>query len=192
MTFSIRPARLEDIPQLETLIASSIRTLGAADYSSEQIEVALKGAFGVDTQLLKDETYFVVESNSSEKTQNSIIACGGWSFRKTLFGSDQHNARDASTLDPATDAAKIRAFFVAPEASRQGIGKALLAHCENEAIRHGFHKAELMATLPGVKMYSRLGYIGKEQILHQMTDAIAIEFVPMTKQLRVTDTNYEQ
>ncbi len=176
-TFSIRKATLVDQDFLKELIAQSIRTLGADVYSSEQIEAALKGAFGVDTQLIQDGTYFVVEQNGT------IVACGGWSFRKTLFGSNEHQERDPAELNPKIDAAKIRAFFVSPEYARQGLGKAILMRCEAEAKARGFRRAEMMATLPGIKLYSAMGYRGTEQILYQMTPELSIEFLPMSKSL---------
>jgi hypothetical protein len=118
MEFTLRTATLSDRPELEALIARSIRQLGAADYSTEQIEAALKGAFGVDTQLIADGTYFVAEA------QGRVVGCGGWSHRRTLFGGDAHARRDAGELDPAQDAARIRAFFVDPQAARlRGSGR---------------------------------------------------------------------
>lgn len=173
----VRVATLDDIPALETLIACSIRTLGAGDYTAAQIEAALRGAFGVDTQLIRDRSYFVVEENAERR----LVACGGWSRRRTLFGSDAREGRDAAELDPATDAARIRAFFVAPEAARQGIGTLLLEHCEAQARAHGFRRFELMATLPGVRLYAARGYRPGTPIRHRMTEDLTIEFVPMAK-----------
>ncbi|RPI77426.1 MAG: GNAT family N-acetyltransferase, partial [Desulfobacteraceae bacterium] len=119
MKYKIRKAELNDCPEIEKLIALSARGLSAQDYTPEQIEGALQGAFGVDTQLIKDGTYFVVEAGGL------LVGCGGWSKRKTLFGSDKRESRDPAELDPAIDPAKIRAFFVHPEWARKGIGRAL-------------------------------------------------------------------
>jgi len=174
-TFQVRTARDEDIPSLRALIARSIRELGAGDYRPEQIEGALRGAFGVDTQLIRDGTYFVVEARTE------IVACGGWSKRRTLFGSDARGERDASELDPMQDAAKIRAFFVAPEFARRGIGRLLLDTCEAAARRHRFCKFELMATLPGVRLYEACGYVAGERIEYPLDASLSITFVPMTK-----------
>ena len=127
MDYVIRKANLDDGPAIEELIALSARALSVQDYSPEQIEGALQGAFGLDTQLVKDETYFVVE------TKGVIIGCGGWSKRRTLFGGDRREARDPEELDPETDPAKIRAFFVHPNWARKGIGRAILGRCESEA-----------------------------------------------------------
>src|SRR5690242_5863011 len=106
MSWHLRPATAADSAEIRELIARSIRALGAGDYSPEQIEGALQGAFGLDSQLVADGTYFVVES------AGRLIGCGGWSYRRTLFGGDARAERDAGILDPGTDAAKIRAFFV--------------------------------------------------------------------------------
>lgn len=175
MQFAIRLALHADIPKLQELIARSIRELGKGDYTAEQIEGALRGAFGVDTQLIDDGTYFVVEVG------NLVIGCGGWSKRRTLFGSDAHQARDAGELNPAIDAAKIRAFFVDPDYARHGIGAALLDRCETEAKARGFTQFELMATLPGVRLYQARGYAPSPAIQHPLSPELTIEFVPMRK-----------
>jgi GNAT superfamily N-acetyltransferase len=177
MRWHLRPATVADSTAIRELIARSIRALGAADYSSEQIEGALEGAFGLESQLIADGTYFVVES------EGGLVGCGGWSYRRTLFGGDARAGRDAGTLDPSTDAAKIRAFFVDPSAARQGIGSALLEHCEAEARRHGFQRAEMMATLPGVRLYEARGYVPAARVHHPLAPGLTIEFVPMSKNL---------
>src|ERR1700694_3004557 len=134
----LRKATLADIPQLDALIARSARGLSTEEYRPSQIEGALRGAFGVDTQLLADGTYFVVEEDGR------FVGCGGWSFRSTLFGSDARADRDSSMLDPRTQPAKIRAFFVDPLNARRGIGSLLLIRCEQEALAQGFSRVELM------------------------------------------------
>jgi GNAT superfamily N-acetyltransferase len=174
---TLRKATLADVPELNELIARSARGLSAADYRAEQIEGALQGAFGVDSQLLSDETYFVVED------AGRIVGCGGWSFRATLFGGDARAGRDASTLDPKTQAAKIRAFFVDPDHARRGIGTLLLDRCEKEARAHGYARVELMATLPGVKLYAARGYVGDAQVQFDVGSGERIEFIPMRKDL---------
>ena len=173
--FAIRRATHADRPALALLIARSARELGAGDYRPEQIEGALRGAFGVDTQLIDDGTYFVVEAHGK------LVGCGGWSKRRTLFGGDAHQDRNASELDPKSDAAKIRAFFVDPEHARRGIGRALLERCESEARARGFSRFELMGTLPGVRLYQALGYVGSERVHYPVAPGITIEFVPMRK-----------
>ena len=178
MSILLRLARRADIPALAALIARSARTLCAGEYRPEQVEGALRGAFGVDTQLVDDETYFVAQDGGE------LAACGGWSFRSTLFGGDARSERDASTLDPATQAARIRAFFVEPSKARRGIGSMLLERCEQEARARGFSRVELMATLPGLKLYAARGYVAGKPVSCELGAGESIEFVPMSKDLR--------
>ena len=173
--FTIRRARLADVPALRSLIAVSARTLSRQDYTPEQIEGALRGAFGVDTQLIRDGSYFVIEAGER------LAGCGGWSRRHTLFGSDSRADRDATELDPAIDAAKIRAFFIHPDFARRGLGTRLLERCEDDAIAHGFHRLELMATLPGVRLYAARGFQGTSTIDWPLGDGLSIRFLPMNK-----------
>jgi GNAT superfamily N-acetyltransferase len=173
----LRKAVVADIPLIEALIARSARGLSAADYRPSQIEGALRGAFGVDTQLLADLTYFVAEEDGH------LVGCGGWSFRSTLFGSDARSGRDSTLLDPRTQPAKIRAFFVDPAHARRGIGTLLLEHCEKEARDHGFSHAELMATLPGAKLYAARGYVGAAAVHFDVGQGETIQFIPMRKAL---------
>ena len=171
----VRKATLNERDALQSLIARSARGLSAGDYRPEQVEGALQGAFGVDSQLINDGTYFVVEEDSV------IVGCGGWSFRRTLFGGDQRPERDAAELDPRTDAAKIRAFFVDPAHARKGIGTLLLETCEAEARARGFSRVELMSTLPGIRLYSARGYAGVQQVTYEVSPGVLIEFLPMGK-----------
>jgi len=173
--FSIRPAVLHEKPQLEALIARSARELSKGDYTAEQVEGALRGAFGVDTQLICDATYFVAEQDGR------IVGCGGWSHRKTLFGSDARADREPGELDPRSDAAKIRAFFVDPDYARRGIGRAILEECERAALAHGFRRFEMMATLPGVRLYEVCGYVAEERVTYPLGPDLTIEFVRMVK-----------
>jgi GNAT superfamily N-acetyltransferase len=169
---------MSDCAVLQALIARSIHVLGAADYSFEQIDAALQGAFGVDRQLIADGTYYVAEIGTR------IVGCGGWSRRRTLFGGDAHAMRDSSELDPAHDAARIRAFFIDPDVARQGIGSALLARCEADATACGFRRLELMATLPGARLYAARGYVAGAPVFYRLNPALTIEFVPMAKSLQ--------
>jgi GNAT superfamily N-acetyltransferase len=173
--FSIRRARFADIPALQALIATSARGLSAGDYSPEQIEGALRGAFGVDTQLIHDGSYFIIES------AGRLAGCGGWSRRRTLFGSDARADRDASELDPACEAARIRAFFIHPDFARRGLGTQLLARCERDAMAHGFRAFELMATLPGIRLYAARGYVGSDTVEWPLAEGLTIRFLPMRK-----------
>ncbi|MFY9980592.1 MAG: GNAT family N-acetyltransferase, partial [Candidatus Sulfotelmatobacter sp.] len=129
----LRKATVADIPRLREVIEASVRGLQADDYTPVQIEGALASVYGVDSQLIADGTYFVVDIAGPGENEFTIVGCGGWSKRKTLYGGDQFAAREDSLLDPAFDAAKIRAFFVHPEWSRRGIGSMILEACENAA-----------------------------------------------------------
>jgi GNAT superfamily N-acetyltransferase len=160
MLVNFRPAVMADVPALQQLIRISVREL-QPEYTPEQRERALEVVFGVDTQLIEDGTYFVAESTGEGKPP--IAACGGWSKRRTLFGSDHYAAREDSLLDPQHDAAKIRAFFVHPEWSRQGIGSRLLQVCETAARAAGFRRLEMGATLAGVPLYRAHGYVEEGQ-----------------------------
>lgn len=177
MPYSIRAATTDDIVTLRAVIAESARGLRGDDYTAEQIEAALQGAFGVDSELIRDRTYFVVEE------AGVIVACGGWSRRRTLFGGDAQPGRQSGPLDPASESARVRAFFVRPAWARHGIGRLLLAHCEREARAAGFRTVELLATLPGRRLYAALGYVGEQRETHTIGDGVAIDFIPMKKQL---------
>ncbi|HVF66971.1 MAG TPA: GNAT family N-acetyltransferase [Pyrinomonadaceae bacterium] len=178
MDYVIRKARLDDREAIELLIAGSARSLSREDYSERQIESAIRTVFGVDTDLIVDGTYFVAEDSGT------LVGCGGWSKRRTLFGGDRFASRDSGGLDPAVDAARVRAFFVHPEYARRGIGRAILSLCESEAKADGFRAIELMATLPGVRLYRACGYEGGERVEYELGDDAVIEFVPMRKQLQ--------
>ncbi len=172
----LRPATVADLEELRALIAVSARALGAGDYTAAQIEGALRGAFGVDTQLIRDQTYFVVEHGGR------LVGCGGWGRRRTLFGGDARPDRDAAELDPRTDPAKIRAFFIHPDFARRGLGAIILDRCEREAQARGFSRFELMATMAGRRLYEARGYVAGAPIEWPVGDGVAITFVPMTKQ----------
>lgn len=178
MPLNIRPAMVEDIPALNGLIAASVRGLSRGYYDDNQIESSLKYIFGVDTQLLTDGTYYVVESNGQ------LAACGGWSKRKTLYGGDQHKSAADPLLDPAHEAARIRAFFVHPDFARQGIGRMLINYCETEAMNHGFTFMELGATLPGEPLYKAMGYQSLHHEIAAMPDGEHIEVIKMYRQLK--------
>jgi GNAT superfamily N-acetyltransferase len=160
VTFALRLARPEDTPALSGLIERSVRQLQRFDYSSEQIEAALKGVFGVDSQLIADGTYFVA---TPDQDASLIVGCGGWSRRRTLYGGDRWSKREDSLSDPELDPAKIRAFFVHPDWSRRGIGSLILRACEAAALAEGFKRLEMGATLTGVPLYSAHGYVERER-----------------------------
>lgn len=175
----VRRATRADIPGLEALIDASVRGLGPAHYSDRQIEVSLAHLFGVDTQLIDDGTYYVVESQ--RKGGPPLVGCGGWSRRKTPFGGDQAEAQDHALRDPATDPAVIRAFFVHPDAARQGIGRRVLAVCEEAARDAGFDRFELTATLTGLAFYRTHGYRDIEPIEIPLGEGEVLEAVRMRK-----------
>ena len=177
MEYVIRRATLEDRAALERLIAESARGLSRGDYSEEQVEAAVASVFGVDTDLIHDGTYYVAEA------EGSAVGCGGWSMRRTLFGGDRYGARDSGYLDPRTEPAKIRAFFVHPGWARRGVAGRILETCEREAEAEGFRSLELMATLPGVPFYAARGYEGGERVPYEIAEGVTIEFVPMKKAL---------
>lgn len=178
--FFIRRAREDEKEVLEHIVALSVRELSREEYSEQEIEGALRTVFGIDSELVKDGTYFAVEARIDGAVP-IVVACGGWSRRKTLFGGDQFEGRESEELDPATDAAKVRAFFVHPAWARRGIGTLILEECERAAKAHGFTQLELMATLPGEKLYRTYGFEAGAPIQHAMGEYGTITFVPMKK-----------
>lgn len=156
-----------------------MRTLQAGDYTREQIEGSLQGAQGVDTRLIADGTYYVAEVERGGRIV--IVGCGGWSRRKTLFGSDQRADREDSLLDPATEAAKIRAFFVHPGWVRRGIATRILECCEKTARDQGFWRFEMGATLTGVRMYAAHGYVEVERIEVALANGNTLPVIKMVK-----------
>ncbi len=178
MPIKIRHATANDISLLKELIALSARGLSIGYYTPAQTESAIRYVFGVDTQLIADGTYFVVED------EEQIIACGGWSKRNTLFGGDQFKTEADPLLNPATDAARVRAFFVHPDNARQGVGMLLIKACEEAAIANGFHQMEMGATLPGVPFYAKMGYLAIEDISITLPDGLLMGIVKMTKRLK--------
>jgi GNAT superfamily N-acetyltransferase len=195
MNIRIRLAEARDIPALRELIAASVRGLQAGDYSQEQLDGALGTVYGVDTQLISDGTYFVAEATESsletpaatsgEKPPGAalLVGCGGWSKRKTLCGSDQFAGREDSLLDPATDAAKIRAFFVHPGWARRGVGGKILEACEAAAEAAGFRRLEMGATLTGVPFYRVKGYVEIEAVSAPLGNGLTLPIVRMGKSL---------
>jgi GNAT superfamily N-acetyltransferase len=178
--FSIRRAEQNDIAELRALIERSVRHLQKHDYTPAQIEGALGHALGLDTQLVEDGTYFVATAVSSPGV---IVGSGGWSFRRTLFGSDQGPDREKGLLDPATEPAKIRAIFVDPAWSRQGLGTLLLKHCEDAAQQAGFSHLEMGSTLTGVPLYTLKGYEWLARVEVPLPNGEVLPIVRMVKAL---------
>jgi N-acetylglutamate synthase-like GNAT family acetyltransferase len=176
----MRLARHEDIPELHELIALSVRGLMTQAYSASQLEAALGTWLGVDSQLVADGTYFIVEYELADG-KKKIVGCGGWSKRKTPYGSDHRPGREDRLLDPETEAARIRAFFVHPEFARRGIGSQILAACESAAIEAGFTELEMGATLSGVPLYERHGYRSVERVELPLTNGERLPIEVMRK-----------
>ena len=165
---------------MSALIVESARVLSRGFYTEQEAESAIRFVFGVDTGLVDDGTYFVAELDGV------LAGCGGWSRRNTLYGGDQRPMGEASLLNPATDAARIRAFFVAPSAARQGVGRRLLDECERAARAAEFKSLTLMATLPGVPFYQALGFAPDEDVVDTLPDGTPLRFVRMSKPIEET------
>lgn len=179
LNLSLRLATEADVPALHKLIEASVRVLQRNDYTPAQIDGALGTVLGLDTQLVADGTYFVAEARAA--CARILAGCGGWSKRKTLFGSDHAEVREPELLDPATDAAKIRAFFIHPDFARRGIGTRILEACESAARAAGFSRFEMGATLTGVPLYLARGYQVQERIEVPLRNGEALPVVRMTK-----------
>ena len=181
--FALRLATEKDIPALDRLIDASVRGLQAGDYTGAQIEGALGTVLGIDTQLILDKTYFAAE-NLDEGSR--IVACGGWSKRRTLFGADRGPGREPELLDPAKDAAKVRAIFVHPDFARRGLGSLILAHVETAARDAGFQSFEMGSTLTGLPLYTLKGYTEIERIAVPLKNGEHLPVVKMVKHLAHT------
>jgi GNAT superfamily N-acetyltransferase len=184
MSIRIRPAARDEVSVLRELIEASVRQLQAHDYTEKQREAALRTVFGVDSQLIADGTYLVADASDARGAADArpaIAGCGGWSKRKTLFGGDQWSGREDSLLDPARDAAKIRAFFVHPAWARQGVGTLILDACESAARAAGFSRFEMGATLTGVKLFSVKGYVPVKRMDVPLDNGEVLPIVQMEK-----------
>jgi len=173
----LRVALAEDIEKLREIIRESVLGLSGRDYSLLQLESALRHLFGVDTRLIEDGTYYVVEA------EGRPVACGGWSRRRTLFGGDQYAHREDDRLDPRTEAARIRAFFVHPDWARRGIARLLLQECERAASADGFRQLELMATLTGLPFYEREGFAVLQRQDLELPDGVRFPLARMARDL---------
>jgi len=171
---------MEEREAITQLIGESARLLSRQHYSDAQIEAAIATIFGVDTDLIEDETYFVAES------EGQLVGCGGWSKRKTLFGGDQYSSRDRGYIDPESEPARIRAFFIHPNHARKGIARAILSRCEDEARAQSFRALELLATLPGIEFYKSCGFVETGNLDLDLEDNLKLEFVPMRKELTIS------
>ena len=175
----LRVATHADVPVIQELIRISVRGLSPGYYNAAQIETAIARVFGVDTQLIEDGTYYVIESTGD--SGNSLVAAGGWSARRTLFGGDQMKQTDDPLLDPAAEPARIRAFFVHPDRARRGLARMLFDECERAARIAGFREFVLMATLPGYPLYKTLGFRDVAAVELPMADGITLPLVRMCR-----------
>jgi GNAT superfamily N-acetyltransferase len=173
----LRLATLADVPALRALIDASVRALSTDYYSDEQIASSLRYVFGPDTQLIADQTYYVIEP------EGTIVASGGWSRRATLYGGDQLKGAADSLLDPTREAARIRAFFVHPAWARRGLARQLYEACVRAAQAAGFQELELASTLPGTPLYRALGFEPVEELVHEMPDGVGLPVIRMRQTL---------
>lgn len=194
---TLRPARLVDVPHLSVLIAESGVALSRGYYSDAQAEAMSRQVYGVDTQLIVDGTYYAIDAGSSDEP--AIVACGGWSRRGTLFGSDhakahahahadRHTTADADPLlDPTTDAARIRAFFVSPLHARRGLGTKLMRHCASEVWKAGFRRLTLVSTMPGEPLYTAFGFAVDERFELGLAGGLKVPLAHMSRELTRPD-----
>lgn len=171
----LRLATRNDIPALNALIAASARGLSAPLYSAAQIEAAIEYVYGADTRLIDDGTYFVADGG------RELAGCGGWSRRRTLYGGDQMKSGDDAVLDPASEPARIRAFFVHPAWARRGVARALLEECLRAAGGAGFRTLELASTLPGLAFYEKYGFEAVEHTRAVLPNGVVFPLVRMRR-----------
>lgn len=175
--FTHRLASLDDLDALREVMRRSIEALQTGFLTPEQV-AASHHVMGLDTQLIRDGTYFIVERDGQ------IAGCGGWSWRSTLYGGDESMvSREPEALDPARDAARIRAMYTDPDFARQGVGRMVIELCEGAAMQAGFRKATMMATMAGVPLYQACGYVEVEPVLSAPVDGIRVPLVRMEKPL---------
>ena len=173
-TLTIRPAVSGDIPALKAVMDRAIKELLPAFLPPAEV-LASQEVMGLDTQLIEDGTYYVVEADGA------IAGCGGWSRRATLFGGDHSAGRDAALVDPATDPARVRAMYTSPDFTRRGVGRLILATCEAKAKAEGFSRCEMAATMAGEPLYAACGYQRIEPFEAQTTNGVKVPLVRMGK-----------
>jgi GNAT superfamily N-acetyltransferase len=170
-----RLARRDDLDALRRLMDAAIGELQKPFLSEAQI-ASSRTLMGLDTQLVDDGTYFIVEDGAE------VAGCGGWSRRTTLYGSDQSPGRSAALLDPARDAARVRAMYTHPAHTRRGVGRLILSLCEQAARDGGFTRVELMGTLAGEPLYRACGYVAGERVVDER-GGTGVPLVRMSKAL---------
>lgn len=175
MQIEYRTAQPADAPGIEALIPISARGLQSSDYDAEQIEGALGSVFAVDGQLIRDGTYFVALAGAR------LVGCGGWSKRRRAYGGNSPTGGEDPLRDPASEPAMIRAFFVHPEFSRRGIGREILRRSETAARKAGFHRIEIVATLPGARLYAACGYAVVERFDIKLRNGRSLPVVRMKR-----------
>jgi N-acetylglutamate synthase-like GNAT family acetyltransferase len=173
----VRTATHEDIPAIRELILLSVAGLQAETYSAEQRAGAMGSVYGTDEQMIADGTYFVIER------EGKLIACGGWSWRRTAFGGDGGIAKDDTPLAPANEPARIRAFFIHPDCARQGLGTLILEECEEQARAMGFRSMQMTSTFAGIPFYLRYGYTEREKLALPLANGLTLPVVRMEKAL---------
>ncbi|HYW50573.1 MAG TPA: GNAT family N-acetyltransferase [Gemmatimonadaceae bacterium] len=171
----LRLATPADVPAITALIRDSVRGLSDGLYSDAEIEESLVTVFGVDSQLLADGTYFVIEDDIG------LAASGGWSRRATVYGGDQAKREPDVPLDPARDAARIRAFYVSPRCARRGLARRLYQACESAAVAAGFTRFLLGSTLPGIPLYESLGFHQLERADYPMRFGLSLGIMRMER-----------
>lgn len=174
-TLTIRLAVEADIPMLREVMERSIDQLLPAFLTQPQV-AASREVMGLDSQLIADRTYYVVEDAGG-----TVAGCGGWSRRATLFGGDHSTGRDAALLDPATEAARVRAMYTDPGFTRRGVGRMILAACEAKAAAEGFSRCEMAATMAGEPLYAACGYERIEPFEAETSNGVRVPLVRMGK-----------
>lgn len=176
-TLTHRIARAEDLDTLRALMTRAIECLQDDFLSPAQVRASHQ-VMGLDTQLIRDGTYFMVECDGV------LAGCGGWSYRATLFGGDGSAvAREPAPLEPASDAARIRAMYTNPDFARRGVGRTIMALCEEATRKAGFSRVELMATMAGVPLYEACGYAPIERIEAGPFEGVYVPLQRMGKKL---------
>ena len=173
-SLTIRPAVSGDIPALKAVMDRAIKELLPAFLPPAEV-LASQEVMGLDTQLIEDGTYYVVEADGA------IAGCGGWSRRATLFGGDHSAGRDAALVDPATDPARVRAMYTSPDFTRRGVGRLILATCEAKAKAEGFSRCEMAATMAGEPLYAACGYHRIEPFEALTSNGVKVPLVRMGK-----------
>jgi GNAT superfamily N-acetyltransferase len=173
---ALRIARLDDRDAIDALIARSARALSTGCYTGEQVASLLRYVFGADTQLIRDGSYFV-----GQVEDGGLVAAGGWSRRRTLYGGDVMKGDEDPLLDPGSEPARIRAFFVHPDWARQGLGRRIFSECLAAARAAGFRTLALVATMPGEPLYRALGFRLTERFELTLPDGVRVPVATMVR-----------